>query len=543
MKRRQFLVNTAALASAGTVSWGLWQHLHEVVPTIEKPGQRLGHMLRNFSQAPSPTVVRRVDVLIVGSGAAGLSCAWQLAQSAPHLKICLLEGPQANGNLAHGQFPGDSYNVYEPRPYPIAAHYLPLPSMESAHVRKMLYEFGVIRAGHESIQPEYDERYLVHAPYERLWINGRWEEGLLPKTGLSKQDQLDIERFFEQIQPWKEVKGQDGKRPFTVPRQWASQDPAWRILDTYTFKQWLDQQGYKSPALLWYLDYCCRDDYWAGLDKVSAWAGLHYFCARNGQAANAEPGSTLTWPNGLGWVAEKLRQAAKLTAENTLAASAYRIQAQGTGYDVDVLHNALNETLRIHTPQLVLACPLFVARHLLKDNLAFSNDFPFAPRAPWLVGNYWLKAPLPEPEHSVLAWDNVLFQSPGLGFVNASHQRLRVVPERHPVLTSYYALAQYPSPEVARQFLEEAPAQTLLDLATQELRSVYGTRFSRSVQAAMLYLHGHAMAIPSPGFLSQPAPPTQPGLHFAHADLSGYSVFEEASDWGIQAALNVIKQY
>jgi len=37
------------------------------------------------------------DVVIVGAGSAGLSCAYQLAKSAPHLKITILEAGVAPG--------------------------------------------------------------------------------------------------------------------------------------------------------------------------------------------------------------------------------------------------------------------------------------------------------------------------------------------------------------------------------------------------------------------------------------------------------------
>ena len=44
----------------------------------------------------------------------------------------------------------------------------------------------------------------------------------------------------------------------------------------------LAAQGIDAPALRWYIDYCCRDDYGAGAAQVSAWAGLHYFASRHG---------------------------------------------------------------------------------------------------------------------------------------------------------------------------------------------------------------------------------------------------------------------
>jgi hypothetical protein len=50
--------------------------------------------------------------------------------------------------------------------------------------------------------------------------------------------------------------------------------------------------------------------------------------------------------------------------------------------------------------------------------------------------------------------------------------------------------------------------------------------------------HGHAMSIPAPGVRGHPALAAlregrgTPRLHWAHADLAGYSVFEEAFTLG-----------
>ena len=54
-----------------------------------------------------------------------------------------------------------------------------------------------------------------------------------------------------------------------------------------------------------------------------------------------------------------------------------------------------------------------------------------------------------------------------------------------------------------------------------------------------LMRYGHAMAIPTPGLRGSPAlaalSAPQDQLHFAHADLSAYSVFEEAFTRGTLA--------
>src|SRR6202035_2484198 len=58
---------------------------------------------------------------------------------------------------------------------PWAAHYVPVPSRKSALVRELFEELGVLRDG------QWDERTLCFAPQERLFIHGRWQEGIEPE--------------------------------------------------------------------------------------------------------------------------------------------------------------------------------------------------------------------------------------------------------------------------------------------------------------------------------------------------------------------------
>src|SRR5674476_1365708 len=67
--------------------------------------------------------------------------------------------------------------------------------------------------------------------------------------------------------------GSDGA--FAIPTARARWSSALDALDAVTFSSWLDANGIVAPAMRWYLDYCCNDDYGAGSAQVSAWAGLH----------------------------------------------------------------------------------------------------------------------------------------------------------------------------------------------------------------------------------------------------------------------------
>ena len=111
------------------------------------------------------------------------------------------------------------------------------------------------------------------------------------------------------------------------------------------------------------------------------------------------------------------------------------------------------------------------------------------------------------------------------------------------MFTAYVALSDMTT-KAAREWLLKASPQALLDRALADLDTVYGIRLRTQIRRADLTLRGHAMAIPTPGFLSRPGiarlRESAGPIHYAHADLSGYSVFEEAAWWGDRAARRIL---
>ena len=142
-----------------------------------------------------------------------------------------------------------------------------------------------------------------------------------------------------------------------------------------------------------------------------------------------------------------------------------------------------------------------------------------------------------------LAWDNVIHGSGGLGYVASSNQLIRVAKPARTVFTAYTALNQG-DPAAVRAWLLDAPDAELLAFAAQDLVAAYGRRFWRAVDAVDIGIRAHAMRIPRPGYLDDAQLAAvrahRSRLHFAHSDLSGYSVFEEAAFWGVEAARRVL---
>src|SRR5437867_13456235 len=82
----------------------------------------------------------------------------------------------------------------------------------------------------------------------------------------------------------------------------SSRDDDLLRLDLISMSGFLKDRGLDSPALSWYVNYACRDDYGCNYNDVSAWAGIHYFAIRD-----VEVGTVLTSTDGNGWIAKRLR--------------------------------------------------------------------------------------------------------------------------------------------------------------------------------------------------------------------------------------------
>ena len=136
------------------------------------------------------------------------------------------------------------------------------------------------------------------------------------------------------------------------------------------FGVWLDREGFSDPHLRWYLDYCCRDDYGAGIAQVSAWAGIHYFASRHGFHApgddGAERDAVLTWPEGNGWLTRRLADAARRSPED----GPCRRRASPTpraGVEVDAFDVATRSRVRWQAERCIVALPVFIAARVVEN--------------------------------------------------------------------------------------------------------------------------------------------------------------------------------
>lgn len=500
---------------------------------VRHPGRDAGHRLRDAATAVEADTASTSThgVVIVGSGVGGLSCAWALRQ-AGFDDLLLLEGPAPLGNCAFGDGAAGRY--------PLAAHYLPMPGRHAMHVRHVLADAGVLIDGIDAESPRYDERAIVHAPVERVYHEGRWHGGVVPPLGPAGSRQWSA--FTARLAAERSHAGRWGfPRPSGV-----GSDAAALELDRSTFSAWLDRQGWNDPMLRWYLDYCCRDDYGIDASGVSAWAGLNYFCGRDGSAIDAEDGAVLTWPEGLGRIAAHLRS--RVGDARCSAASGLRVDPPDNSGHRLLVVEADGRRRAIRARRVVLACPIFVARRLAPWAFEGLDDARGPRMNPWLVANFRLRRFPVERPGEELAWDNVVAGSTSLGYVVSTHQAIRAARPEATVFTAYSALGDG-DPAARRRALALARPDELLELAARDLQTVYGSEWRRHCDGVEITVHGHAMSSPAPGVLGEPLAARARSfvddkrtLLFAHADLSGYSVFEEASWWGVRSAEVILEE-
>ena len=536
MKRRQFLISSAGAAASLAVSG-----------CSRRPGRRLafggrivganegvGHLLRQGG-LPAPKAERRVPVIIVGGGIAGLSAGWKLRKSGfTDFEILELE-TDAGGNARSGQNAVSAF--------PWGAHYVPFPTRESRAVRELFQELGIIQGYDAAGKPVYEETFVCGAPEERLYINGKWQDGLVPTLGISRRELDQLDRFKELIAGYRDRRDADGRPAFAIPMELSARDPDLMALDRISMRDFLLEQKLDAPALHWYVDYCCRDDYGSYSSDVSAWAGVHYFASREGESARVSETTLLTWPAGLGWIVTRL--ARSLERHVTRDALVFRITPTGTGVTVDAYNARDRLTTRLVADDVILACPSSFANYLVPTLAAeVRHDLAQFDYAPWLVANLTLRA-FPTSRAGVpIAWDNVVYKSPTLGYVVATHQSLQSRP-RETVLTFYHALAGRPTSD-ARTLLRSRGWAEWADFIIGDLSRPHPEIASLVTNLDMM-LWGHAMISPRPGFVWGRARQRVAGLngplHFAHSDLSGLSLFEEAQYRGVVAAERVLRRH
>jgi phytoene dehydrogenase-like protein len=496
---------------------------------------RLGHALRDGLR-PEPEVWESAGVVIVGGGVAGLAAAWRFLR-AGFEDFVLLELEEEPGGTARS---GSEHGVV---PYPWGAHYLPAPMKENRALVSLLDELGVLEGSDAEGEPIVAEQFICRDPEERVFYRGRWYEGLYLHAGQTETDARQLQLFNREVDAWAAWRDARGRRAFAIPVATSSDDAEAAALDRVSMAEWMRSKGFDSARLRWLVDYACRDDYGLTSEQASAWAGLFYFASRM-RGPGAEAQALITWPEGNGRLVRHLYEKARARVRLGLAVADIRPStlSKERGVEVVAVTREGQSAVGLRAGHVVFAAPQFMTRYLIKSYRegacpAHVSEFEYGA---WMVANLFLEDRPRVAYGFPLAWDNVIYESPSLGYVVATHQRGL---DRGPTVFTYYYPLTDADPRVARTRLLSAGREEWAEVALADLSRAHADVRTLTRRLDVMRW-GHAMIRPRVGFqwggarlkAQQPFGP----IHFAHTDLSGVPLFEEAFDHGLRAAEEVL---
>jgi hypothetical protein len=509
-----------------------------IEPRFTGQSPERGHLLRSAELLDSPITERRkVAVVIVGGGAAGLCAAWRLRKlGIDDIELLELE-PEFGGTARSGTLPRSAH--------PMGAHYLPTPPPECSELLELLAELGLMVGRRHDGTPEYKSTAICSAPIERHFFAGTWHPGLYPVADETPAEAEDAERFWARLHELDRARDEYGELLFRFPVRRSS--ARGRELDRMSMATWLDELGIRSWRLRWYVDYACRDDYGCTIEQTSAFAGLHHFLARG--LEDTHDREILTWPGGnaelLAGVRERVGLPQRLRRDHLV----YAIDPDRG--ELRVRDLVAQRSFAIEAKAILWAAPRFLLPHVLprgRDPLP-ANALSYAP---WLVANLELRE-APGGLGATLAWDNVpVIEDPrarNLGYVVATHGADRIAAHEPGAVISYYEPLVADNAEGLAAARARLLANDARSWSEHVLRSLEHMHPSIRKQLTAVHVHrwGHAMIRPVPGLLfgealAQARAPIGRVCPCA-ADVGGLPLFEEAfyaslagADWALGLA-------
>lgn len=197
-----------------------------------------------------------VDLVVVGAGLGGLTSAYFYNQERPEEKILLLDNHASFGGDAQRNemtIKGQRIMVTQGGDYQW--------DIENRTVKKLWDDLGI------DLSSTSDLKFAPEAYQDHIFINGEWimdfwETGYKNASSpWSKQVQDDYESFSKELESFKW-------------EPWAKVKAALAEWDKISFKEWMEDVKGWDPQITHLMDMWVRSDFGAGVDTLSAAAGL-----------------------------------------------------------------------------------------------------------------------------------------------------------------------------------------------------------------------------------------------------------------------------
>ncbi len=441
----------------------------------------------------------KLETLIVGGGIAGLSAACTLGNQ--DFILCELSD-QLGGTSGAIEINGSYFAQ--------GAHYdLAYPDNYGMEGLELLQKLNIIQYNVFSELWEFNDKlYLIDTESKsRCFERGNFREEVLP-DGYVKQNFINLLEKFkgEMTMPSRMIKSQFHKYNYI------------------NFAEYLKKEINPDLHFLKAVDYQMRDDYGGTTEQVSALAGIHYYQCR---PYYIKPVELFSPKQGNFYFVQKLTQ--NIAGEKIKTGQlVFHIKKILNGFHVKVLDKNHQKVLNYQVKNIIYAGN----KHALKHT--FSNDYHlFEPikYAPWIVMNIVLKDQIPGNPF----WQNEILSShPSMiGFVDSATQYADSDAPR--VLTAYFCL----QPEFRNVLADlESNKQAFCNQTVNILSNYFGVKLENLIDAIYIRLLGHAMPIPTTGYLlnDQNDYRSFENLVYAGVDNHRLPLFFEALDSGIQAA-------
>ena len=498
MNRRHFIKNSSLLTLPLLLKSCQWNWDTASYPIAVNSDAFTGHLLMKKS-AFEKVKISNIETLIVGGGIAGMSAAYSLKHN--DFLLCELSN-SLGGSSSKEHFDNISFSQ--------GAHYdLAYPDYYGQEVLQLFEELNIItHLPWKNTWSFLDQQHLIaHRRKSHCYVDGNHRKDVL-KEGKTKND------FLKLISPYL------GK--MNLPTRLINKNL--HHLNSIDFISFLKKNISLSPEFIRGLDYHMKDDYGSEAANVSALAGIHYFTCRPYYNEIVELFSP---PEGNNYFINKMAQ--QLNKDQLLTEHLVKsIKEDVSGFEVEILDVKQQKIKTLHVKKIIYAGQKHALKYIYPEDY---QHFKTNIYAPWMVVNVLTDNELPTPgywQNEMLTEDKTL-----MGFVDSNTQHM--TSNKYRVFTTYYCLP----PKSRNNLINTEKNKTqIAETTVNHLGKYFGKDISPHVLKVHIKAMGHAMAIPTPGFLFNDKNQYRrnKSLVYAGVDNGRLPLLYEAVDSGVMAA-------
>ncbi|UII33098.1 NAD(P)-binding protein [Fulvivirga ulvae] len=503
MNRREFVKTTSLLTLPVILKSCNWLATDINFDVKVSSDIGTGHLLLKSKDFPLQRI-SPVETLIVGGGISGMSAACKLKNN--DFLLCELSD-NLGGSSSADSFNGNFFSQ--------GAHYdYAYPKNYGPEVLSLLEELNIIEflPWTETWSFKDHQHLIKHRRKNQCYSDGNFRHDVIPNEEQKKQLINIMEPYIDEM---------------VLPTRLI--DPAYQhfndisLLDFVTGKMPVDEGFIRG------LDYYMKDDYGAGCKQVSALAGIHYFACRPYYSESVELFSP---PEGNHYFIKKMK---RFVGEEQLLTSHMisAINKSKNGFEVQIIDVKQQLIKVVQVKNIIYAGQKHALKYIYPEAAPLFRENTYAP---WMVVNMVVSdSPLP----AVGYWQNEMLTEDEsfMGFVDSRSQQPTSNGQR--ILSAYYCL----TPSLRTDLVNvENNKMKIAEVTIRRISEYFGVSVAEHVHKVFIKAMGHAMPIPSPGYLFKDKNNirTEKNLVFAGVDNSRLPLLFEAIDSGI-TAVNLLK--